>query len=358
MKQTLFSKSAPSVSGSCVSAAAPQTAAHVPTRRSFLMNTMVALPILVSTPTTAPAMTTDRSSDDVGHDRADALARTEQIIDLLRTCHVREGWKLDAVAAERALAFVRQYAKDGTEPDDELREAIKFFGSHGQSLDWVFAGDVGGMICGLAKHSKHAEAIADAELVALAEQYAAAEQRYCDLTNKIDEINTGCFELPEALRILPSDADFGRAPLEVTDEFWRRPCDIDKWRKLDKWVKVTDIMTEDRMEIVIERRDPSPELRSRADEIVAAFDAWKARGRKPRGFKKLEREMKKADREYQRIERIIADTRATTFTGLLAKIRCAQAYTKRTLRCIDNGSAAETMALSIFDDILHATGNA
>ena len=69
-----------------------------------------------------------------------------------RTCHVRDGWKIDDEAAERALEFARQYAKDGTETDEGSEAAIDFVGSHGQSLDWVFYGDVGGMICRGAKH--------------------------------------------------------------------------------------------------------------------------------------------------------------------------------------------------------------
>jgi hypothetical protein len=33
---------------------------------------------------------------------------------------------------------------------------MDFFHSHGQSLDWVFCGDIRGMICGIAKHSERA----------------------------------------------------------------------------------------------------------------------------------------------------------------------------------------------------------
>jgi hypothetical protein len=39
---------------------------------------------------------------------------------------------------------------------------MDFFHSHGQSLDWVFCGDIGGMICGLAKHSERAADVAAA----------------------------------------------------------------------------------------------------------------------------------------------------------------------------------------------------
>jgi hypothetical protein len=97
----------------------------------------------------------------LGDDRPVAsLPRAEQIVELLTTCYVREGWKIDEAAAERALAYCRKYAEDGSDPDDERRAAMDFFHSHGQSLDWVFAGDIRGMICGIAKHSQRAADVA------------------------------------------------------------------------------------------------------------------------------------------------------------------------------------------------------
>jgi uncharacterized protein YkwD len=75
------------------------------------MNSLVTLPIVAALPVAAPAMPADQP---VGCDRAAALARMEQIVNLLRTCHVREGWKIDDAAAERALEYSRQYAKDGS----------------------------------------------------------------------------------------------------------------------------------------------------------------------------------------------------------------------------------------------------
>jgi hypothetical protein len=96
----------------------------------------------------------------LGYSRRAVLARAEQIVELLSTCYVRDGWKIHKAAAKRALAYCRAYAKDGSDPDEARRAALDFFHSHGQSLDWVFCGDVGGMICGLAKHSQRAIDIA------------------------------------------------------------------------------------------------------------------------------------------------------------------------------------------------------
>ena len=91
---------------------------------------------------------------------AASLARAEQVVTLLRTCYIREGWKIDDEAAEVALAYCRRYAADGSDPDEERMAAIDFFLSHGVSIDWVFGGDVGGLICRVAKHSQRADAAA------------------------------------------------------------------------------------------------------------------------------------------------------------------------------------------------------
>ena len=105
-------------------------------------------------------LTAGRKLITIGDDTpAATLPRAEQIVELLTTCYVREGWKIDKAAAKRALAYCQAYARDGSDPDDERKVAMDFFHSHGQSLDWVFCGDIGGMICGLAKHSERAAAL-------------------------------------------------------------------------------------------------------------------------------------------------------------------------------------------------------
>ena len=105
---------------------------------------------LFAIPPTSPLVTLDDDRP------AASVARAEQIVELLSLCYVREGWKIDKAAAKRALAYMRKYAKDGSDPDEGRRVATDFFYSHGQSLDWVFGGDIRGMICGLAKHSERA----------------------------------------------------------------------------------------------------------------------------------------------------------------------------------------------------------
>jgi hypothetical protein len=95
------------------------------------------------------------------------LARAEQVVDLLRTRYVCEGWHekgLDEPAAERMLQyFCRQADGDGAPEDDqdpEWEAALAFFFDHGQSLDWIMLGNPGGMITGAAACSARAEKIA------------------------------------------------------------------------------------------------------------------------------------------------------------------------------------------------------
>jgi hypothetical protein len=85
------------------------------------------------------------------------LARVEQIIYLLRTCHVRDGWRLDEEGAERTLRYFRHCAAGGQDDGPEfheLRAANKFLYRNGQSLDWVFVGDPRGMICNAAANAR------------------------------------------------------------------------------------------------------------------------------------------------------------------------------------------------------------
>src|ERR1700730_4959281 len=88
-----------------------------------------------------------------GIDHRATLARVEQIIDLLRTCHVREGWRLDEEGAERTLRYFRRCADGGRDNNREYTAAREFLYRNGQSLDWVIAGDPRGMICHAAAQS-------------------------------------------------------------------------------------------------------------------------------------------------------------------------------------------------------------
>jgi hypothetical protein len=110
-------------------------------------------------------------------DIADAramLARTEQAIDVLRTCVVCEGWHgngLNEEAASRTLQYLRRIAAGAPEDDQEWEAACAFFYDHGQSLDWIVMGNPGGMICGAAARSPRAAALIDDPIFAAIEAH-------------------------------------------------------------------------------------------------------------------------------------------------------------------------------------------
>jgi hypothetical protein len=82
------------------------------------------------------------------------LERAEEMIDTLRTRHVREGWQgPDEVAAERLLQYFRQRAEGVPDDVDEWYAVMSFFKDHGQSLDWILLGDPKVMICQLASRA-------------------------------------------------------------------------------------------------------------------------------------------------------------------------------------------------------------
>jgi hypothetical protein len=91
-----------------------------------------------------------------------ALPRMEYIIATLATCFVAEGWHeswesgpMPKRAAD-VLAYFRAQAAGGRENAAQEAKVNAFIADCGQSLDWVFDGDVRGMICRLAKHSERA----------------------------------------------------------------------------------------------------------------------------------------------------------------------------------------------------------
>jgi hypothetical protein len=117
----------------------------------------LALPAVVAAaPATAP---------DIPVGRAAVVARAEQIVDLLRTRHVCEGWALDEGRAEQFQQNIRRLDIEAEDVDIE-QQINDWVIDHGQSFDWIFRGDHGVMICGAAAGSTCAPN-PDAELIAL-----------------------------------------------------------------------------------------------------------------------------------------------------------------------------------------------
>jgi len=70
----------------------------------------------------------------------------------------------------------------------------------------------------------------------------------------------------------------------------------------------------------------------------------------PRGYRKATREANKAGRVWTRLKKSLGNTRATTFEGMIAKMRCARAYEGWAYEDIQDGPPHQ-MALSIMDDL-------
>ena len=117
-----------------------------------------------------------------------------------------------------------------------------------------------------------------------------------------------------------------------------------------KWLSCTLTGDEDDQTLHFRKAVPSAEARGRADEIIAAFDKWK-KERAPRGFKKAEREANKAFKEFARIQDEVDATPAQTVEGLMAKVRCAKAWAAKGRKMKSLDGCAETMALSILEDL-------
>lgn len=193
----------------------------------------------------------------------------------------------------------------------------------------------------------------DADLLALAEEYVLAELRWCDLNQRVDylEIDDRRKSMPDVLRRTETDTELGLPSLVIRDA-WDCPANVNQLRQ-EKWPVGTRSGTPDDMTWRFQMLTPSDEARARADEIIAAFDQWDAK-QYPRGYKKLVRERDKAFRVYASIEERVAAIPARTVEGLMAKIRCAKAYSKASKVAdisFDCGSCGERMAESIFQDI-------
>ena len=129
----------------------------------FMANT----PRNVSTSVPSPAGLPTTPPDLDAFDSKAILSRVEFAIDVLRNRYICKGWNenFDHAAADRTLSYFKQVTEHG-EPDDddeamqaEWEAALDFFASHGVSLDWIIAGDMGSLISKAAAHSSRARAL-------------------------------------------------------------------------------------------------------------------------------------------------------------------------------------------------------
>jgi hypothetical protein len=108
----------------------------------------LAVPALAAS-TAAVASPTISAAVPLADSREAMVARAEQIVELLGTCFIRQGWKLDAERAAQFVESVRTFDEnDGDCP--KFRMVLDWMRAPGQSLDWLHDGDVGGLITGKA----------------------------------------------------------------------------------------------------------------------------------------------------------------------------------------------------------------
>lgn len=153
------------------------------------MNSIVSA-AAVATATAIPSLDRAVASTVEGCRPSAALARAEQVIAALRSSYVSANWRIEEDRAEQVLAYMRSYANAKDENVEQEQVAIEFFGSHGQSLDWIFRGDARGMICTLAAHSSQAGLVADGDLLDLVNQHALAtkeEERLAEIWQELDD---------------------------------------------------------------------------------------------------------------------------------------------------------------------------
>jgi hypothetical protein len=103
--------------------------------------------------TTKPSRLPVRREKTAGQLYKEAIPRMEQMIATLESCFVTEGWHerwksgpMPKLAAD-VIAYSRARAGGAREDAAEEAKLNAFIDSCGQSLDWIFDGNVGGLIC-------------------------------------------------------------------------------------------------------------------------------------------------------------------------------------------------------------------
>jgi hypothetical protein len=132
--------------------------------RRHLVTTATALPALA-----LPAAALPTAAAPAVDSRDSMVIRAQQMVDLLGTCYVREGWKLDADRAAQFVESVGTFDEDNGECP-KFRMVLDWMHDHGQSLDWLADGDIAGLIT--ARAALRAT-VGDAELLRLGAELEA-----------------------------------------------------------------------------------------------------------------------------------------------------------------------------------------
>jgi hypothetical protein len=167
----------------------------------------------------------------------------------------------------------------------------------------------------------------DADLFKLLEDHRAAAAKERQLYKAYEKFEAKRFQqqrvleqqIPEVLRRRPEDLELGLPePASADDGFYGDSSEVDRLRG-KTWKRRESSEDGERGSFVVR---PSSAARTRADEVIAAFDTWqKRRDRRPRGYRAAERAMDAAGRRLCDLERKICSSRARTLAGVIAKAR-------------------------------------
>jgi hypothetical protein len=210
--------------------------------RRHLVTSAAALPALAITAavpalaTALPAILPSEAAAAPTIDSREAMVvRAKQIVDVLGTCYVRKGWKLDA---ERAAQFVENVGTfdedDGTCP--KFRMVLDWMHDHGQSLDWLVDGDVAGLITARAALRATVGTPIDAELIALGERLKAASAVVERLGKPVHRLYDACREAsrfedhsePRAECIRRFDAKTTENGYSRASKKWNAACKVER----------------------------------------------------------------------------------------------------------------------------------
>jgi hypothetical protein len=162
--------------------------------RRHLVTTAAALPALALPAAALPAAALPIAAAAPAIDSREAMViRAQQMVDLLGTCYVREGWKLDAERGAQFVESVRTFDEnDGDCP--KFRTVLDWMHDHGQSLDWLVDGDSAGLITARAALRATVGPPIDAELIALGERLKEASAKADKLRKPAHRLYAACWE--------------------------------------------------------------------------------------------------------------------------------------------------------------------
>jgi hypothetical protein len=143
---------------------------------------------------TVPALLPTEAAATPAIDSPEAtVARAQQLVEILGNCYIREGWKLDGDRAAKFVENVRTFDEhDGECP--KFRMVLDWMHDHGQSLDWLFTGDIGGIIATQTALKAPGGTPIDAELIALGERLKEASAKADRLSEPAHRLHDACWK--------------------------------------------------------------------------------------------------------------------------------------------------------------------